>query len=922
MNDERLQQQAAAKFAKDWEGKGYEKGQSQTFWLTLLSKVLGVKEPENIITFEDQVHLDHTSFIDGFIHSTKVMIEQKGLGKDLLKPIRQSDGTTLTPFQQAKRYAAELPYSKRPRWIVTCNFSTFHVYDMEHPQDEPFVIELKNLEKEYYRLHFLVETEADHLQKELAVSMQAGELVGKLYNLLLEQYQNPNDHTTLRHLNILCVRLVFCLYCEDAGVFGKHDMFHNYLAHYVSDLSVARAALISLFDVLNTPVAERDPYMNERLAAFPYCAGNLFEEEIVIPRFTPEILDMLLEQASLGFDWSQISPTIFGAVFESTLNPVTRRTGGMHYTSVENIHKVIDPLFLNDLKDELASVRRIKTEKIRRKALYEFQDKLSKLHFLDPACGSGNFLTETYISLRRLENEVIADLNRGNMMLGDLIDPVKVNINQFYGIEINDFAATVATTALWISEAQMLHETERIMQREIEFLPLKNYSNIHEGNALRTDWQQVCPSTQLSYIMGNPPFIGARMMAQGSEQKNDIETLFGKIKDVQDLDYVTGWYYKAAEYIQNTNIEVGFVSTNSICQGAQVPILWKVMFNKFHLSINFAYQTFKWSSEASEKAAVHCVIIGFSTFERKRKLIFEKSSSTPTEVKHISPYLFEGGNTVIEASKNPICDVPKMCFGNQPRDGGHFVLSTEQKEQVISQDPTIEKFIHPYIGAEEFIKGKERWCFWLKGITPAELKSHKILYDIVCKVREFRLASRAKTTNGYAKVPHLFAQITQPEGKDYILVPRVSSENRVYIPIGFNTANVVASDAVQIIPDASLYHFGVLESSVHMAWMRVVCGRLKSDYRYSKDIVYNNFPWPKVTEAQRAKIESTAQAILDARRLYPDSSLADLYDDVTMPIELRKAHTANDIAVLEAYGLPKSTAEPAIVAHLFTLTAH
>ena len=918
MNDERLQQQAAAKFAKDWEGKGYEKGQSQTFWLTLLSKVLGVKEPENIITFEDQVHLDHTSFIDGFIHSTKVMIEQKGLGKDLLKPIRQSDGTTLTPFQQAKRYAAELPYSKRPRWIVTCNFSTFHVYDMEHPQDEPFVIELKNLEKEYYRLHFLVETEADHLQKELAVSMQAGELVGKLYNLLLEQYQNPNDHTTLRHLNILCVRLVFCLYCEDAGVFGKHDMFHNYLAHYVSDLSVARAALISLFDVLNTPVAERDPYMNERLAAFPYCAGNLFEEEIVIPRFTPEILDMLLEQASLGFDWSQISPTIFGAVFESTLNPVTRRTGGMHYTSVENIHKVIDPLFLNDLKDELASVRRIKTEKIRRKALYEFQDKLSKLHFLDPACGSGNFLTETYISLRRLENEVIADLNRGNMMLGDLIDPVKVNINQFYGIEINDFAATVATTALWISEAQMLHETERIMQREIEFLPLKNYCNIHEGNALRTDWQQVCPSTQLSYIMGNPPFIGARL--QSPEQKSDVIHTFGKDwQNVGNLDYVSCWYKKAADMMRGTNIQTALVSTNSISEGEQVANLWEPLMAD-GVKINFAHRTFRWDSEASMMAHVHCVIVAFSYLNNPNKLIFD--GQNVIRAKNINAYLIDAENTFAKSRTKPIMpDVPQIGIGNKPIDGGNYLFKKDEMEAFIKSEPESAKYFHPWYGAEEFIHQRPRYCLWLGDCSPAELRKMPHALKRVENVRNLRLASKSAGTRKLADKPTRFHVENFPQG-DYIIVPRVSSEKRKYIPMGYLDHKSFSSDAVHIIPDASLYHFGVLESSVHMAWMRVVCGRLKSDYRYSKDIVYNNFPWPKVTEAQKTKIESTAQAILDARRLYPDSSLADLYDDVTMPIELRKAHTANDIAVLEAYGLPKSTAEPTIVSHLFTLTAH
>lgn len=638
----------------------------------------------------------------------------------------------------------------------------------------------------------------------------------------------------------------------------------------------------------------------------------------MIPRFTPEILDMLLEQASLGFDWSQISPTIFGAVFESTLNPVTRRTGGMHYTSVENIHKVIDPLFLNDLKDELASVRRIKTEKIRRKALYEFQDKLSKLHFLDPACGSGNFLTETYISLRRLENEVIADLNRGNMMLGDLIDPVKVNINQFYGIEINDFAATVATTALWISEAQMLHETERIVQREIEFLPLKNYSNIHEGNALRTDWQQVCPSTQLSYIMGNPPFIGARL--QSPEQKSDVIHTFGKDwQNVGNLDYVSCWYKKAADMMRGTNIQTALVSTNSISEGEQVANLWEPLMAD-GVKINFAHRTFRWDSEASMMAHVHCVIVAFSYLNNPSKLIFD--GQNVIKAKNVNAYLIDAENTFAKSRTKPIMpDVPQIGIGNKPIDGGNYLFKKDEMEAFIKSEPESAKYFHPWYGAEEFIHQRPRYCLWLGDCSPAELRKMPHALKRVENVRNLRLASKSAGTRKLADKPTRFHVENFPQG-DYIIVPRVSSEKRKYIPMGYLDHKSFSSDAVHIIPDASLYHFGVLESSVHMAWMRVVCGRLESRYRYSKEIVYNNFPWPKVTEAQRAKIEATAQAILDARRLYPDSSLADLYDDVTMPIELRKAHIANDVAVLEAYGLPKSTAELAIVAHLFTLTAH
>ena len=959
---------AAAEFAERWKGRGYERGESQPFWLDLLSNVFGIETPtDGFISFEDHRMVDASNFIDGRIPSTRVLIEQKSLGKDLRAGIRQSDGSLLNPFQQARRYVVSLPVSEHPRWIVTCNFSEFLVYDMEQPNGEPEQILLENLGKEFYRLMFLVDAKNEHLSKEMQVSMQAGEIVGRIYEALLLQYDD-NSTEALRWLNILCVRIVFCLYAEDAGVFA-HDQFHDFLVTYeAKDL---RRALRDLFEVLNTPIEKRSKYLQEELKAFPYTNGGLFAEEIEIPQFTEELKQTLLSNASLDFDWSEISPTIFGAVFESTLNPETRRSGGMHYTSIENIHKVIDPLFLNDLRRELDEILEEKVEKQRQKKLNAYQEKLASLTFLDPACGSGNFLTETYLSLRRLENEVIRERYYGQSFLGfEEVNPVKVSIQQFYGIEINDFAVTVATTALWISEAQMLRETEKITRRDIDFLPLKSYHNIREGNALRMDWDIievpsdiptihankvhliVEPQPQIAsepiveydeinvvahhfdgdakpktaryqvlfdYIIGNPPFVGARMMAQGSSQKKDVENLFGKIKDVQDLDYVCCWYKKAAQLMKNSRTRTGFVSTNSICQGSQVPILWNVLFNDFHVNIIFAYQTFKWNSEASEKAAVHCVIIGFSTDEVQNKYLFT-SSGQKQLVSNISPYLFEGDNTFAVSQKTPICDVPQMNFGNQPRDGGHFVLTEEEKDSLIQQESALVKWIRPYIGAEEFIKQKSRYCLWLREAQPTDIKQSKILYERVLAVREFRLASSAKTTQGYAKVPQLFAQITQPEGVDCLLVPRVSSERRRYAPIGFIKAGLVASDAVQIIPNATLYHFGILTSNVHMAWMRVVCGRLKSDYRYSKEQVYNTFPWPNPTEAQKAKIEQTAQAILDARALYPDSSLADLYDELTMPVELRKAHQDNDRAVMQAYGFPiKTMTESQCVAELFKL---
>lgn len=962
---------AAAEFAERWRGKGDEKSESQLFWTDLLQNVFGVEDITHFIRFEERVKVENTNFIDVHIPSTKVLIEQKSISKDLRKGIEQSDGAVLNPFQQAKKYVSGLPLSQHPRWIVTCNFREFLVYDMEQPNGEPESILLENLGKEYYRLMFLVDVKSEHLRKEMEVSMQAGEIVGRIYEALLRQYDD-NSAKALRWLNILCVRIVFCLYAEDAGVF-QHDQFHDYLARYEAD--DLRNALLRLFDVLKTPKEKRSKYLKDDLKAFPYTNGGLFEEEIEIPQFTEELKQTLLQNASLDFDWSEISPTIFGAVFESTLNPETRRSGGMHYTSIENIHKVIDPLFLNDLRRELDTILEEKVEKQRQKKLDAYQDKLANLTFLDPACGSGNFLTETYLSLRRLENEVIRERYHGQSFFGfDMENLIKVSIQQFYGIEINDFAVTVATTALWISEAQMLRETEKIIKHDIDFLPLKPYNNIREGNALRMDWNIIdypsdvptiyaknthivhedtgtlkvsepvvefgevnivtplfdntpVPSfirmeINYDYIIGNPPFVGARMMAQGSSQKKDVEDLFGKIKDVQDLDYVCCWYKKAAKLMRDSHTRAGFVSTNSICQGSQVPILWNVLFNDFHVHINFAYQTFKWSSEATEKTAVHCVIVGFSKDEVKDKYLFT-TEGEKKKVRNISPYLFEGDDTFAVSQKTPLCDVPQMNFGNQPRDGGYFVLSEEEKDMLIHQEPSLVRWIRPYIGAEEFIKQKSRYCLWLRDAQPSDIKQSKILYERVQAVRDFRLSSSAKTTQGYAKVPHLFAQITQPEGKDCLLIPRVSSERRCYAPIGFINAGIVTSDAVQIIPNATLYHFGVLTSNVHMAWMRVVCGRLEMRYRYSKEQVYNTFPWPKPNEKQLQKIEQTAQAILDARAKYPTSSLADLYDRVSMPVELQKAHAANDRAVMDAYGFSHDMMgedkESLLVAELFKM---
>ncbi len=898
-----LQKRTAAKqFVKDWAGHGDEKQETQRFWIDLLQNVFGVEQATNAIEFEGRVKLDHTSFIDGYIKDTRVLIEQKGADIDLTRGYKQSDGSMLTPFQQARRYAGYLPHNMNPRWIVVCNFKEFHIHDMNRPNDTPEIIKLEDLEKEYTRLQFLVDKGNERIQKEMEISLQAGELVGKLYDALLKQYNSPASEAELKSLNMLCVRLVFCLYAEDAGIFGSHTMFHDYLKGFQA--KNVRKALIDLFKVLDTKVADRDPYMDEDLAAFPYVNGGLFaDEEIIIPRFTEEIIDLLLTKASEDFNWSSISPTIFGAVFESTLNPETRRSGGMHYTSIENIHKVIDPLFYDALAAELDEIAAIPVKKTRDLKLADYQKKLALLTFLDPACGSGNFLTETYLSLRRLENKAVSLRLGDQIVMGDTADfnPIQVSIGQFYGIEINDFAVTVAKTALWIAESQMMKETEAIVHMNLEFLPLTSYANIVEGNALQVDWETVVPKDKLNYIMGNPPFVGYSL--QSKRQKEDILSIYvdekGKpYKTAGKIDYVAGWYFKAAQFIHGTNICTAFVSTNSITQGEQVAGVWKPLYDRFGIHIDFAHRTFRWDSEANIKAHVHCVIVGFSFAENiTPKCIYTGNRSQA--VKNINAYLIDAPVVFVESRTKPISNAPMMSTGNRPADGGHLIIESEDYDDFIAKEPTAIKYIKRLTGAVEYINNKDRYCLWLVNANPAEVRKMPEVVRRIEACRRDRLSGAADRQK-LADTPMLFRETNNPD--TYIIVPRVSSENRRYIPLGFLDSSVIPTDSATIIQDASLYDFGIITSNVHMAWMRAVCGRLKSDYRYSKDIVYNNFPWPSPTDAQKAKIEQTAQAILDARAKYPDCSLADLYDEAVMPPDLRKAHQQNDKTVMEAYG--------------------
>ena len=899
------------KFVAQWSGRGYEKGETHSFWLSFLRNVLEVDEPENFIRFEVPVKLKHTSFIDAFFPDTKVIIEQKSLSESLSQEKSQSDGTTLTPYEQAQRYITGLPVSMHPRWIVVCNFAEFLIYDME-TLGEPKKIFLTELPEKFHAFDFLIDKNKNKLRVEIELSLKAGEIVGKLYDALLKQYVDPNSAESLASLNKLCVRLVFCLYAESSGIFGKHKIFRDYL----DGARNIRRDLLDLFDVLNTPLDKRDPYLDDALKKFPFVNGGLFAGSIEIPNFTPEIKTLLLEEASSGFNWAGISPTIFGAVFESTINPATRRAGGMHYTSVENIHKVIDPLFLDDLNAQLEkchiwdfSLRGSK----RKNFLLQLQNKLAEIKIFDPACGSGNFLTESYISLRRIENQILKLLFGSQIQLGELDNPIKVSIAQFYGIEINDFAVSVAQTALWIAELQMMQETREIIHRDLDFLPLKSYSNIVEGNSLQLGWQNICQ--QPDFIIGNPPFVG--FTYQSPAQKADLQKIFPKVKN---LDYVACWFKKAADFMTNSNCRAAFVSTNSIVQGETVTRLWKNLFDA-GIHIDFAHRTFRWDSESTQKAHVHCVIVGFSSATNdKPKIIFDGGKKICAG--NINAYLLDAPNIFVESRPKHIQDfVPDISNGFKAADNGFLILTADERAEMIKRDPAAEKWIRRYSMGYEFINGVLRYCLWLVDCPPNELRNIKPIYERVKSCRDWR--SLQKSTGDAYKlkdVPHIFRPCKQFKDAPYIAVPLVSSERRKYIPMAFVNDGMIPGNNLYAIFDANLYHFGVLTSSIHMTWLRTVGGRLKSDYRYSKDVVYNNFIWIEPTPAQISAIEQSAQKILDARKKYPDATLAELYDEITMPKDLREAHKKNDLEVAKAYGWEKFLDdEPSIAVELLKL---
>ena len=916
------QREAARQFFYRWNGKGREDEDARSYWIEFLQDVMGVSNVTKRVEFEKKLvgSKGSTERIDVYIPETRVIIEQKSLGIPLDKPQPGHDGKT--PYEQAKGYDNYLPYEQRARWIVLSNFAEIWIYDLNQYKPEPVKIALADLQNKYHLLDFLVNKETKKITEEVELSKAAGELVGKIRDRFLTQYNDPLAKRTQKSLNILCVRLVFCFYAEDAGLFGAKDAFSRYILQYKpGDI---RSKLIELFKALDTPIKERaDMYLPEEVEAFPYVNGGLFSDEnIVIPKITQELKDTLAEAAK--FDWSKISPTIFGAVFESTLNPETRRAGGMHYTSIENIHKVIDPLFLDDLRAELDEIKKIPVPGTQKKKLKDYQKKLASLVFFDPACGSGNFLTETYLSLRRIENEVLRLIVAADSktMTGQITfgfeeeSPIQVNIHQFYGIEINDFAVSVAQTALWIAESQTMRETEDIVHQSLDFFPLKTYKGIAEKNALRVNWADYVPVDRLSYIMGNPPFVGARWMSK--EQKEDLINVFGKNwKGAGDLDYVCCWYKLVTDIIKGKAIRAALVSTNSVSQGGTVTNLWKPLFDE-GVHIDFAYKTFVWDSEASDKAHVHCVIIGFSTYpNNKKKVLYDESGKN--EVSNINGYLVEADNVFIEKRMHPISNVPEIALGGQAIDDGNFILTKEEKNELLKKEPQAAPLIRPYMMGRDFINRSPRYCIWLYKANPSIIKKCPSVLERVENVRTFRESSSRTSTLKAAARPTLFASILEC-GEQYVAMPKVSSENRRYIPIDYLSPEIIPGDKLFVMRGSGIYHFGILTSNVHMAWMRAVAGRLKSDYSYSNTIVYNNFPWPNPSPEQKEKIEKTAQGILDARALYPDSSLADLYDPLTMPPELRKAHQLNDKAVMQAYGMPiKETDEAACVAWLMRM---
>ena len=926
----------AEAFAKRWAGRGDETQEGRSYWIDLFQNVLGVEDAIERLKFEVPVHTDsgssHAGYIDVLIPSANALVEMKGREIDLdKKEVRQ--GREVTPAEQGRGYAVGLPLNQQPRYVIACNFREIRVYDRNvNPLcagDEYLCLELEELPKNLPALKFLSGGGSAPRSVQRAVSIEAGRIMGQIHNEIAGLYHDPDSEESHHALSVLCTRLMFLMFCEDAGLI-EPGLFRDYVASV--DGGHLRGALIELFGWLDTDdEARKAEYPSELLARFPYMNGGLFRERIQIPQLNDKVHYEILVSGCQEFDWSGVDPTVFGSIFEGALSHDTRRSGGMHYTSPENIHKVIDPLFLDGLKEELDDILAKQSPSARTRALCAYHDKLGSLTFLDPACGSGNFLTETYVCLRRLENNVLVELQRldaarrrdvaeGQMGMdfaeeGTGEDLVKVSLANFHGIEVNDFACCVARTALWIAEKQADINTAKVVRRVYDELPLKEYGTIIHGNSLRVDWADAVPAADLDYIIGNPPFIGYSNLNE--DQKKDRSDIFGKSGGV--LDYVACWYKKAADFTRGSHTRCAFVSTNSICQGQQVEPLWKPLFDD-GVKIDFAYKTFVWNSEATDEAHVHVVIVGFSREVAASKVLF--SGDSAKSVDNISGYLSAAPSMFVSRRSKPICDAPKMARGCQPTDNGQLILTEEEKNELVSADRLAEKWIRPFSMGADFINGKSRYCLWLKDATPKELSSMPRVMDRVRAVAEYRAASTKVATRKKAETPWLFDEIRET-GRTYIGVPAVSSGRRKYVPMGFVDNGMIPGNKLYFVPDATIYDFGILMSQFHNAWMRMVAGRLKSDYNYANTIVYNNFVWPESSDAERTEVERCAQAVLDARAAYEGSTLADMYDpdnDFLYPA-LMRAHRELDTAVEAAYGVDFNGDEEKIVAHLFKLYA-
>ena len=885
----------ALKFANEWKDETREHAEAKSFWDDFFN-VFGVTR-RRIATFEKPVKKinEKYGFIDLFWKGN-LLVEHKSKGKDLNKA-----------YSQALDYFSGLKERDLPKYVLVSDFENFRLYDLDDDKRHDFNID--EFHKNIKLFGFIAGYRKRTFKEEDPVNIKAAELLGKLHDQLKESGYEGHP------LEVFLVRILFCLFADDTGIFEK-DVFKEYVEIKTSqDGSNLGALLSEFFQVLNTAREKRLKNLDESLNQFPYINGKLFEEPLPIPAFNSQMREILLECGAL--DWGKISPDIFGSMFQSVMKPEERRNAGAHYTSEKNIMKLIKPLFLDELRAEFEKIKH------NQRKLKAFHAKLSKLKFLDPACGCGNFLIITYRELRLLELDILRELNKSGQQVWDIISfAVQVDVDQFYGIEYDEWPARISEVALWLTDHQMNLAVSEEFGQYFTRLPLKKAAKIVHGNALRLDWEEIVPKKELNYILGNPPFYGKK--EQTKKQKEDMAIVFKGIKGAGVLDYVTAWYIKAAQLIQETQIRASFVSTNSISQGEQVGILWNTLLNEYDIKIHFAHRTFKWYNKARKNAAVHVVIIGFANFDTKNKSIFEyediKGEPYEIKIKNIAPYLVEGHDIVVNKRRLPLfSSIPAMEFGNMANDGGFLILKEDEYWKLITQEPNSEKFIRPLLGSVEFINNKKRWCLWLKDIPPENYRNNKLIIERIKKVKAVRLASKRKATNKLASTPALFGEIRQPDS-DYLLIPRVSSENRAYIPVGFIDKKTIVTDRCAFIPKADLYLYGIITSKMHMTWMKYTCGRLKSDYNYSIQIVYNNFPFPKnQTLKNKNKVKTCAQNVLDVRAKFPESSLADLYHPLTMPPELVKAHQALDKATDLCYRKKVFPNEMARIEFLFEL---